>query len=84
MEEVGQKEGISQSLLQHAKCRHPRNMGHDGDDDHGEWEVWALESDFSRRLVDFCMFCWLFTHSLQWTLASPVGFNQLNCSWNHH
>lgn len=53
VEEVGQKEGISQSLLQHAKCRHPRNMGHDADDDHdhgpSEWEVWALEPGFPRH-----------------------------------
>eukprot|EP00438_Fugacium_kawagutii_P030077 Skav224026 [mRNA] locus=scaffold3968:38888:40311:- [translate_table: standard] len=32
VEEVGQKEGIDQRLLSHAKCRRPRN----GSDD---WEV---------------------------------------------
>jgi len=56
VEEVGQKEGISQSLLQHAKCRHPRNMGHDADDDHdhgpSEWEALLKEMEAEEAMVN--------------------------------
>lgn len=52
VEEAGQKEGIPQSLLQHAKCRRPRLLRPNGNSVHGsaaetdeEWQALLQELD---------------------------------------
>ena len=47
MEEAGQKEGIPQSLLQHAKCRRPRLLRPNGNGVHGS----AAETDEEWQAV---------------------------------